>query len=165
MRKLLPIILALFGTGAGIGAGIAFAPSPEGEMADCVPAEGHAPDEIAGQPAEPAESVTDSEFVKMANQFVVPVVNSDSVQALVVLSLSLEVAPGSSAEVNTREPKLRDVFLQVLFDHANIGGFDGTFTAQVRLDGLREELQYVARNVMGSTIRDVLITEIARQDA
>ncbi len=167
MRKLLPIILALVGTGAGVGAGLFLAPSePEPEqVVDCVPAENASEAAIAPPRAEPEEPVTDSEFVKMTNQFVVPVVDENSVQALVVVALSLEVTPGSSAGVHTREPKLRDVFLQVLFDHANIGGFDGTFTAQGRLDGLRESLFDVARGVLGSTVRDVLITEIARQDA
>ena len=64
------------------------------------------------------------EYVKLSNQFVVPVVKGKTVVSLVVLSLSLEVPEGQKDAVFRREPKLRDSFLQVLFDHANIGGFD-----------------------------------------
>ena len=68
------------------------------------------------------------EYVKLNNQFVVPVVEDGRVAAMVVLSLSLEVEAGNTEAVYQREPKLRDAFLQVLFDHANVGGFCGSFT-------------------------------------
>ena len=85
-------------------------------------------------------------------------------QALVVASLSVEVTQGMTETVYAREPKLRDVFLQIMFDHANIGGFNGSFTAGQRMDILRSALLDGARSVLGSEARDVLITEIARQD-
>ena len=183
MKKLLPILLALIGTGAGVGAGIFLAPSH-----DATPAGGeHAAPDAAGDGhgdphAEPAadghgEAADDhgggsddghggggNEFVKLNSQFVVPVVNGDRIQALVVLSLSLEVVAGGTEIVYAREPKLRDVILRVLFDHANIGGFEGNFTEARRLEILRRSLMEAARNVMGSSVKDVLITEIARQD-
>jgi flagellar protein FliL len=64
----------------------------------------------------------------MANQFIVPVMKKGKVAAMVILSLSLEVKPGMTSKVYDMEPKLRDVFLQVMFDHANAGGFDGSYT-------------------------------------
>ena len=100
----------------------------------------------------------------MNNQFVVPVVSGDRVQALVVLSLSLEVPAGQKDAIYAREPKLRDSFLQVMFDHANVGGFDGAFTNANNLDVLRSALREVAQKDMGDQISDVLIIEIARQD-
>ena len=87
------------------------------------------------------------------------------VEALVVASLSIEVSSGGSQAGYEREPKLRDVFLQVMFDHANIGGFEGAFTAGERMDILRSALLDAARSVLGADVKDVLITEIARQDA
>lgn len=86
------------------------------------------------------------------------------ISGLVVMSLSLEVGPGGQDLVFAREPKLRDVFLQVLFDHANAGGFDGAFTDANRLDPLRAALREVAVNVLGGVVSDVLIVDIARQD-
>jgi hypothetical protein len=110
-------------------------------------------------------SGVDNEYVKLSNQFVVPIMGSQRVEALVVASLSVEVVSGTTQTVYLREPKLRDVFLQVLFDHANIGGFEGPFTAGDRMDILRSALLDAARSVLGPDVKDVLITEIARQDA
>lgn len=175
MKKLLPILLALIGTGAGIGAGLFLAPSPaaedaahdstasqEGEPHDTGGA-GH--DDDAHGSAEADHGTEGHEYVKLSNQFVVPIVGNGRVSSLVVLSLSLEVAAGSTEAVFSQEPKLRDVFLRVLFDHANIGGFEGNFTEQHRMDRLRRALWEAARNVMGASVIDVLITEIARQDS
>ncbi|WP_058248223.1 flagellar basal body-associated protein FliL [Tropicibacter naphthalenivorans] len=168
MKKLLPIILALIGTGAGVGAGLFLMPPPAEEHAEgaieCIP-----PVEDPEHAAPPEETVDEGppvgrEYVKLNNQFVVPVMRKDAVVALVVASLSVEVSSGTTETVYAREPKLRDEFLQVLFDHANIGGFEGTFTNGDRMDVLREGLLDAARSVLGSDVSDVLITEIARQD-
>ena len=105
-----------------------------------------------------------NEFVKMSNQFVVPIVNDESVQALVVMSLSLEVPAGQKDAVYAREPKLRDSLLQIMFDHANVGGFDGAFTEANNLAVLRRALLEASQKVMGKQVADVLIIEIARQD-
>ena len=168
IKKLLPIILALIGTGAGIGAGIMLkaAPPPEAEIAavDCVAlAEDVAHTTVEAASPEEAAPIT-NEYVKLTNQFIVPVMGDERVQALVVASLSVEVTQGMTETVYAREPKLRDVFLQIMFDHANIGGFNGSFTAGQRMDILRSALLDGARSVLGSEARDVLITEIARQD-
>lgn len=105
------------------------------------------------------------DYVKLPNQFVVPVVEDGRVAALVILSLSLEVEPGASEAVFAREPRLRDGFLQVLFDHANAGGFRGTFTDGANLVLLRGALREAAAKVLGGQVRDVLISDIVRQDS
>jgi len=165
MRMLLPLLLALVGTGGGIAAGLVLRPAPQNghgaEQTQESPAETDGPDTATDHAEEPAG---DSEFVKLNNQFVIPVVSDDRIGAMVVLSLSLEVTGGQTQTVYAREPKLRDGFLQVLFDHANMGGFDGEFTGADRMDALRRSLRDVATRVLGEIARDVLITEIARQD-
>ena len=81
-----------------------------------------------------------------------------------VLQLSLEVTAGATADVDAAEPKLRDVFLQVLFDHANSGGFDGAYTDAANLITLRTALLEAAKSVLNDTVSDVLITDILRRD-
>ena len=66
--------------------------------------------------------------------------------------------------VFSKEPKLRVSFLQVMFDHANIGGFSGSFTTNENLGILRRSLREAARAELGKDATDVLILEIARQD-
>lgn len=167
LRKLLPILLALIGTGAGVGAGLFLMPASDPAHADA--ADPHAASAKADPHAteaydDEAHGGPEPEYVKLNNQFVVPIMGPERVEALVVASLSVEVASGATQTVYQREPKLRDVFLQVLFDHANIGGFEGPFTAGDRMDILRSALLDAARSVLGSDVKDVLITEIARQD-
>ena len=100
MKKLLlPLVLLLLGTGGGIGTGLLLA--PQGAAKDGAPAvgtggEGHGhaqddgPDEVPGAPPDGGQT----EFVRLNNQFVVPVVARDRIAAMVVLSLSVEVAQG-----------------------------------------------------------------------
>jgi Flagellar basal body-associated protein FliL. len=163
LKKILPVVLLLIGSGAGVGAGIFLRPAPEqsvvteqeGPEAKAAEDEAHDPD------TPPAEM----EYVKLNNQFIVPVVENKQVVALVVMSLSVEVPEGKKDAVFRREPKLRDSFLQVLFDHANIGGFNGAFTDGNNLAVLRSALREVAQKAVGKEIaKDVLILEIARQD-
>lgn len=154
MGKILPFLLALVGLGLGLGAGVMLRPAPE------TPVEAEAAAEhVSAEPKAPPD------YVKLNNQFVVPLVDDGRVASLVVLSLSLEVSSGHTADVYAREPKLRDAFLQVLFDHANTGGFRGSFTDGSNLVLLRQALKEKATSVAGDLVTDVLITEIARQDS
>lgn len=155
LGRLLPLLLALAGLGAGAAAGLALRPAPE------PPAAGDPQAESA--PPAPDPGVT-PEYVRLSNQFVVPVVEAGRVAALVILSLNIEVTPGSTAEVFAREPRLRDALLQVLFDHANAGGFRGSFTDGANLVLLRRALREAAQRVLGDTVQDVLIIDIVRQD-
>ncbi len=168
IKKLLPILLALMGTGAGVGAGLFLMPTGEdhADATECPPPDGTVRHEtVATAPDNPDLPDAAREYVKLSNQFVVPIMGSERVRALVVASLSVEVSIGATETVYLREPKLRDVFLQVMFDHANIGGFEGAFTTGERMKILRGALLDAARSVLGSDVSDVLITEIARQEA
>ncbi len=104
------------------------------------------------------------DYVKLNNQFIVPIVAHGKVGSMVILSLSLEVTAGSSTLVYSGEPKLRDAFLQVLFDHANAGGFAGNFTEGTKMQVLRNALLETAVKVMGPIVTNVLIDDIVRQD-
>lgn len=168
LGKLLPLLIALVGLGGGVGAGLFLrpAPAPEDHAAEDPAAAQDGEHAVAsGDHAEGEPEKGAPEYVKLNNQFVVPVVEKSRVSAMVVLSLSLEVVPGNTEAVYQREPKLRDVFLQVLFDHANTGGFSGSFTDGSNLIVLRTSLKEAAALVLGPVVTDVLITDIARQDS
>ncbi len=157
LRKLIPVLLSLIGLGIGAGAGLLLRPTTDVPPVE-EGAEAHKPDE-ATEPEVPPE------YIKLNNQFIVPVMDGGRVISLVILSLSLEIEPGTSQEVYAREPKLRDLFLQVLFDHANAGGFQGSFTDGSNLVLLRKALFEAAAGIMGKTVKNVLISDIARQDS
>jgi len=105
------------------------------------------------------------EYARLNNQFIIPVVEDGQVTALVVMSLNLEVLPGNIETVFAAEPKLRDGFLQVMFDHANIGGFSGNFTEGTTMRALRNNLLQTAQGVIGDAVTDVLIMDLVRQDS
>ncbi|UWR22368.1 flagellar basal body-associated FliL family protein [Sulfitobacter sp. S190] len=170
MKKILPVILLLLGSAAGVGAGIYLRPAaPEATAADVSGSEEktHTGEDHATGDDHTADAPNDGavEYVKLENQFVVPIVDSQRVNALVILSLSVEVPAGGKEIIYEKQPKLRDSFLQILFDHANVGGFDGSFTNAVTLGRLRTALKEIAQRDLGKeAVSDILIIEIARQD-
>ncbi|MBT8155142.1 flagellar basal body-associated FliL family protein [Epibacterium ulvae] len=170
IAKLLPVILLVVGTAGGIGAGIMMKPAPEehAEMDENSKEAMHKEEEMEKEAKEMAkmdpEAEPKYEYIKIQNQFVVPVVEHEELASLVVVSLSLETDIGMNEMVHAYEPKLRDVFLQVLFDHANMGGFQGAFTRSDVLATLRTALREAAQRQLGAGINDVLIVEISRQD-
>jgi hypothetical protein len=170
LRLLLPVVLLLLGLGAGAGAGLflgrdapAAAGDTEAETAAAPETDG---DTGAADPGTGGDTgLSGTEFVRLNNQFVVPIVRNGAVRSLVVLSLSIEVDTGGNGAVFDREPRLRDSFLRVMFAHANAGGFDGAFTQASAMDPLREALGEAAAEVLGTLVHDVLIVDITRQDA
>ncbi|OSP54752.1 flagellar basal body-associated FliL family protein [Pseudoruegeria sp. SK021] len=184
MGKLIPVILALAGLGGGVGAGLLLRPEPDltetvahgdtsvdehgsptdpspgaAAVATCAPTAAVSGHDLPANGTDPA-----TEFVKFSNQFVIPVMGPTKVKSMVVLSLSVEVDKGAKDAVYEREPKIRDAFLRVLFDHANAGGFDGNFTSSVDLDILRAALREAAVGASRTSVRDVLIVDLVRQD-
>ena len=155
MAKLLPIILLIIGAAIGGGAGVFL--KPEEPVCEEEPCE----EPVAEVEVEPEEEPT---YLAMKSQFVVPVIQNELVKSLVVMSISLEIGPESTEYVFSREPKLRDTFLQVLFDHAHVGGFNGAFTESGRLSVLRVALLEAAQSIVGQEISDILITDIVRQE-
>lgn len=190
MKKLMPVLLALLGLGAGIGAGLALKPTPEKAADACAPAaEGH---ENAPSTAEHGEAPATTEtapcdadeafaaasakdgpaiegevaYVPMEKPFVVPIFKDDKVAAMVVVSLAVETGAHEAPAVEGLKPRLRDSFLKVMFRHANSGGFDGSFTGGRKMEDLKSALRAAAREVMPhQPVGEVLITEIARQDS
>jgi flagellar protein FliL len=161
LSKLLPVVFLLAGTGIGVGSAIFLPGGSESGNAD---SEAAPVENSEGKKPETGGASGEFEFVQMSNPFVVPVVEDGKVSAMVVLSLSLEAKAGMREKIFSLEPKLRDNFLRVLFDHANMGGFSGAFTRTDTLDILREALLNVARDQVGEGVNAVLIVDIARQD-
>lgn len=166
MGKLIPVLLALVGLAVGVGAGMIF--RPDAQETSMINPCGEEYEKLGGKSDEPGDSenadTSDVVYVKLNNQFVVPVVFHGNVKSLVVLSLTLEVSASSQDQIYQHEPKLRDAFLQVLFEHANSGGFDGAFTSGRNMSLLRDALLEVATKTFGNRIRDILIVDLVRQD-
>ncbi|MBM7066212.1 flagellar basal body-associated FliL family protein [Actibacterium sp. 188UL27-1] len=164
MGKILPILLAVIGLGAGAGAGFVLKPEPTEMSMECACSDSDHTEEPKAKEPEKAAPDDPRDYIKLNNQFIVPIVSEARVNALVVMSISIEVLPEERDTVYQREPKLRDSFLQVLFDHANAGGFDGNFTVGTKMSSLRRALLETAQATLGDRVTGVLVTDIARQD-
>lgn len=169
MKKLLlPLILLIVGTGAGAGAGFLLKPEPVEEAAvdpaiHCEPQEPTMTVEVINEVDENGDEIPRA-YAKLNNQFVVPIVSEERMEAIMAMSLSIEVQEGDQTIIFSAEPKLRDAFLQVMFDHANTGGFSGNFTTGSNMRNLRQQLNRAAKSIVGSAAIDVLILDIVRQD-
>ncbi|MEM7178351.1 MAG: flagellar basal body-associated FliL family protein [Pseudomonadota bacterium] len=170
--KLLPLTLVLAGAAAGLGAGHVLAPKTDD---DRLGEQQHPAGDPAGDPADAVLPETthasntevmddDVDFVRLNNQFIVPIISDERVTSLIVISLALETEPGVADTVYQREPKLRDAFLDDLFAHARSGGFAGSFTDAHLMADLRQSLLESARRVLGGAVKSVLLNEIVRQD-
>lgn len=173
MKTILPLLIAILGLVGGAAGGWFL--KPHGAGPACVdehgveqPPEACAPrvdEEALSEPTEePPDAESASQFLEMERQFIVPLIEEGEVTSLVVMTLSLEVAPGHLEDVETRKPKLRDSLLRALFEHAYAGGFNGDFTAEYVMRDLRRALLKAARLTAGKHVRDVLIADVIRQD-
>lgn len=104
-------------------------------------------------------------YYRFPSQFFVPVMHGDRLDGMMVLTLTIEMPADLEEDVYKKEFRLRDAFLRTLLIHANTGGFDGNFTIEPRMRRLREALMATAAEVSADMITDVLIEDIARQDA
>lgn len=166
MGKIIPTALILTGVIAGGAAGHFLQPPPDVGEETCADQDETCEPGFATAAASDSHGrgTHDTDFANLNKQFVVPIIKDDKVVALVVASLSLEVESGAAETVYDKEPKLRDVFLKVLFTHAHSGGFSGEFTSGHAIEDLRGRLFEVAHEVVGGVLQDVLIVEIVRQD-
>lgn len=174
IRILIPLILMLVGLGGGVVAGKMMGGASGAETATAESGHGDEDEDSAdedgghgggGDHGDTADPSSPYEYVRLNNQFIVPIIHHGSVRSLVVMSLTVEVLNGENELVYSREPRLRDAFLRVMFSHANVGGFDGSFTTVEAMSPLRVGLREAARQVLGDVIHDVLILDIVRQDA
>lgn len=183
MKKLLPLVMLILGLGAGVGAGMVLKPKPPEKTAACAaPAAGHGAEAAPAATAqgaaaapcpedpftpEPEHAAEDAAavYVALDKPFVVPVFSGDKTVAMVVVSLSVATKSDGAQVLEAIQPRLRDSFLNVMFLHANSGGFDGSFTNGQKMDDLKAALLASAQAVMGKdAVSEVLITEIARQE-
>ena len=106
----------------------------------------------------------DLAFMKFSRQFIVPVVQSNGVNALVMLDINLEVSPSATDIAYAQEPKVRDALLSTLLQLSTEGAFNARFTDQGNMDAVRGRLLQAAKTVLQEDVHEVLILSIARQN-
>lgn len=186
MKKLLPVLIALFGLGGGLAAGAVLKPeaaamtvadgghgdadSGHGESADHGASDGHGSDDgghgdnHAGGGHGDGSGSSEFVYVGLEKPFFVPVLREGKQNTLVRLDIHLEIPESLEELVHKHDPKLRDAFLRTVMNFSHQGGF-------ARVHGgegftiLRDSLLVSARSVLGSDVKAVLIGEILTRDS
>lgn len=171
IRKILliavPLLAFLGGAAAGDMLGKPSAPAQAeapSEGHDASATETHAAPTGHAAAAGGHGEATQTGFFKFPSQFFVPLIRNGRTDSVMILTVTLDTAPGSLGRVEAQEHRLRDSLLRSLMIHANTGGFDGNFTADTNLDRLRSALLKSARDVAGADVAAVLIEDIARKE-
>ncbi|MGY6549899.1 MAG: hypothetical protein ACXIU7_12990 [Roseinatronobacter sp.] len=150
MKFLIPLIMIILGGAIGAGAGYFMRAEETPEASEQTPP--------------PPRTNVELTLLELPNQFVVPLIVDDRIDAMMVLRLAIEFDATHADVIDAHMLHLREVFLQQLFDHANNGGFSGTFTHQATLNRLRSSLRDATERITGvQGITRVLITDIARR--
>lgn len=167
LRKILFIVLPLVAMAGGIFAGEQLRPPPpipEPGAAEADTAESGAETENTHHGGSAAHGAEEPAWFKFPTQFFVPLIRNGTVDAVMVLTLTVEMPKSAQEDIFHQEHRLRDALLRVLLIHANTGGFEGNFTSDIHLGDLREKLLKTARKTSGDEVRAILIEDIARQD-
>jgi flagellar basal body-associated protein FliL len=106
----------------------------------------------------------DHAFVDMERKFVVPLVRGSRVRSLVVVDLRLEVRSSAETRAQELKPRIRDLFLDTLYEMAVAGAFDGDLYSNNVQGEMRARLLEDARRVLQDDATAILIGELLRQD-
>ena len=155
MFKIIAIILQAAGVGAGVYFGMKMKAPPaaivstddgHGEHAE---GDGHGDDKKGkGDHGKSDGHGDDSDygFLKFSRPFIVPVMDGDESDSLVVIDINLEMPPSTTETSYALEPKLRDAILRSLLALSNEGAFSGRLLEEENLDGVRTRLLEAAKN-------------------
>lgn len=157
--KLLVILLIPLGLIGGLAGGHFLAPPPE-QIED-----GEIAEDVKETPKKPQKlDLSNADYAKLDKHFIIPVIENGAISSLVVITMAIEVEKESRDLVFEHEPKLRAEFLNVLFNHAQSGGFSGIFIHTEAMNDLRGSLNTAAWSVLGDVAHQVLITSLTRQE-
>lgn len=178
MKQIVPSIVALLAISAGGGAAyfVKSGSSPKAPSA----AHESSGEESGGHGAPKAEkkakkghgksdkhgdaAATDVTYYKFSREFVVPMIEDDRVQSLVILNLNLEVDTAISQELFSKEPVLRDNIMTTLVKLSSGGRTLNSITDVDNYETLRAMILTNLQNEIPVGIRNVLILDMARQD-
>ena len=156
MGKVVPLLVVVAALAGGAAAGHVLRPAPAEPPAEEAPV-----DAAAAQPEPLAQPST----IALDAPFIVPVLRDGQTWSHVVLTLGVVSAVATGEDIARREPLLRDGFMEALFLHGSLGGFDRDFTDPQAMTRLRRRLDAMAAERLGDPDARVLIVSMARQAA
>lgn len=158
MKKLIPLLIVLFGCLGGGALGMFLKPS-------VILTEPDVGNSQKDDNLESSQSSKDNRnYVKVGRQTIIPVVELGETKALMLFELAVDVPSSRAGDVHDMEPKLRDAFLRELFRMSHTGAFADNFTDERVIEELRGSLTRAARQHLGAYVNEVLILDVMRQE-
>ena len=106
----------------------------------------------------------DTSYMKFKRQFVIPIMDRDKIQSLVIMNINLELDKDAPQSAYTLEPKLRDAIMRELLALSHTGAFSDDLTSTETYNKLRNSLLTASQAVMKKGVKNVLILDLMRQD-
>ncbi len=167
-------VATLLGAGSGAALKIVapMAPGKSNPVGD-----EHAPDELdkdAAPKLKPIESAKKTKsksktaqpsaaYFKFSRQFVAPVVSDGAPEAMIILDVVIELAPGAESTFYADEPKLRDAVLRALLTQSSNGALAAMLQQPALLETTRAAILENIRAVAGDEALSVLLMDVAYQ--
>ena len=103
-------------------------------------------------------------YFNFRRNFIVPVIGKERVQALVLISVSIEMPEDKIEEVQTREPNIRDAFMKALLAMSYEGVFNQDITNPDVYNEIQKRLYETAKVSVDKDVKSILLVDFARQD-
>ncbi|MEM9234498.1 MAG: flagellar basal body-associated FliL family protein [Pseudomonadota bacterium] len=163
LNKILPIVITLVAVG---GAGFA-AMTLKGGPAPAAPsakADGHGDGHGNVKEVQGEEKGSGFGYFNFRRNFIVPVVGSSRVEALILISVSIEMEEEKIEEAQLREPNIRDAFMKSLLAMSHEGMFNQDITNPDVYSEIQKRLMETAKVSIDQNVKSVLLVDFARQD-
>ncbi|MEM9422662.1 MAG: hypothetical protein AAF986_09175 [Pseudomonadota bacterium] len=164
MANILPIIIVLIAVGGSGFAAMTLrggdAPSKEASYGGDHGKAGGGVHDVSAK----GEDKVVTGYYKFQRDFIVPVMRKDYVDAVVLISFSVEMNEDEIEKIRPKEPRFRDAFMKTLLGLSHSGLFDSDITAPDVYDTLQSSLSETASSVMGEAAQGIVIVDFARQD-
>lgn len=165
LNKILPILITIIAVG---GAGFA-AKTLKGGGASQAAIDAHV-EANGGKYSKGVHHVEGEEktsgygYFNFRRNFIIPVVGQSRVEALVLLSVSIEMEESKIENTTTREPTIRDAFMKTLLEMSHEGIFNRDITNPDVYNEIQKRLLETAIITVDEGVRSILLVDFARQD-
>ena len=163
LSKILPILITLIAVGGAGFAALQIKGAPQRpdkeEHHDDDHGEGGGVHKVDGH-----EEKDTNGYFDFQRNFIIPIIGENRVDALVLLTVSVELDAAKIDEVRTREPRIRDAFMKTLLTLSHEGVLSQDITDPDVYTIIQERLLKTAKDVVDEDVESILLVDFARQD-
>lgn len=173
LNKILPILITLIAVGGAGFAALQIKGAPQRPEKEVSHEGGHdgggehgGGDHGEGgvHKVEAAEPKNQLGYLDFQRNFIIPVVGENRVDALILLTFSIEMDASKIEEARTREPRIRDAFMKTLLTLSHEGVLSQDITDPDVYTIIQERLLATAKSIVDEDVESILLVDFARQD-